>query len=979
MLKRLSISQKLYIEFIILFLLFTGIISFAIYRSNRMLDITNQLYQHPFQVIQSTGNIYCHILNIDYELIDLMTTKDPVKIQGHIKSIDGLTDNISKDLDIVSSRFLGDIALVIKTRELITKWNDTHKEIFALIRAGKYTQARKINDTKELAQEREINKEIKAIRTFAKGRAVEFQLEFVKNKTLTERLLYKLFLIYSIIALFLAIYIIRNITIPINDLIKAIDEFAKSDIFYTKIDINSDNEIGKLAGSFKNMAEKVNDRRFELIGANRQLQIEIKQREHEVYVRKNVERQIIRLNKVITVRSEINRIINQTKNMDELFTQACKIVIDTTQLLLAWIGIIDPASSIVVPKAHYGKGTGYLSGIKISSQDIPEGQGPCGTAIRLDCPIISNDIENDNSMNPWKKNALEQGFRSMASFPLHIDGRAAGSLSLYSGEWEYFNDKEVEVLKLIANDISLAMDVIEREDKNSKIREHMKRLSKVIEQSPSIVVITDKHGSIEYVNKAFILSTLYTYEDVIGKNINILKSGTMSKGEYKRLWGKITQGEEWSGEFCNKRQDGEFYWEYATIIPLKGDDGEIINFVKVAIDMTERRHLENQLRQSQKMEAIGQLTGGVAHDFNNILYAISNYAYLIRLNIEKYSGAYPDSRVLMNYVEGIQSSSERGAKLTQGLLAFSRKQMIHPTQIDINNTILGIEKMLTRLIREDITMKIDVFPQPLNILADGAQIDQILVNLTTNSRDAMPNGGVITISTQKLRYEGEFQYELGEMDKGMYGVITFSDTGSGMIKQIQEKVFEPFFTTKEVGHGTGLGLSTVFGAVRQNNGHINLYSEPGVGTTFKIYFPLIDVDHVEYKHTDKEISIKGTATILLAEDEADLKESTKLILEGNGYKVITAEDGGNAVTEFIRHADEIALVILDVIMPKKNGKAVYDEVIKIKPSIKVLFISGYSDDIIAEKGILTDDLYFISKPILPDILLKNINDILNDN
>ncbi|MBF0540363.1 MAG: response regulator [Nitrospirae bacterium] len=724
----------------------------------------------------------------------------------------------------------------------------------------------------------------------------------------------------------------------------------------------------------KELAEKLlHEKSLELQRFTQTLELTIDQRTEslrkEIIERKKAEEQIIRLNKFLIVRSEINQIINKIRNQEELFNHICKIIVDNTQLLLVWVGIMDFEEVLVRPIAHFGKDTGYLVDIAISSRDIVEGRGPIGLSIHLDKPIISNDIEKDYSNLPWRNKALQFGYKSVASFPLKISGRVVGVLALYSDIGTHFNDSEVEILSAISNDVSLAMEVIEIEKNNKKVYEKMEKLSSVVEQSPSIVFITDKKGNIEYVNKAFTMSTQYTLNEVIGKNARILKSGAMSDKEYKNMWEKITNGQEWNGEFCNKRKDGELYWEYATIAPLRGNDGEITSYLKAAIDLTERRQLEEQLRQSQKMEAIGQLAGGVAHDFNNILYAITNYAFLIKMDIK-------EEDPIMKFVEGIQSSSERGSKLTQSMLAFSRKQIINPIPMDLNNVIKDIEKMLKRIIREDITIKTNLFSEPLMIMADNMQIDQILMNLTTNSRDAMPHGGVISITTSKFNYVKDIEHILGDLETGMYVLLTFSDTGIGMTKEIQAKVFDPFFTTKEVGKGTGLGLSTVFGAVRQNNGHIKIYSETGEGTTFKIYFLLIDAGNIELKSTHVDLYGKGTATILLAEDEPASRESTTILLRKIGYTVIVAEDGNKAVREFKAHKDDIELVILDIIMPGKNGKIVYDEIIKIKPEIKSLFISGYTDDIIAEKGILRDDLNFLSKPVSPDILLRTIVEIL---
>ncbi len=387
-------------------------------------------------------------------------------------------------------------------------------------------------------------------------------------------------------------------------------------------------------------------------------------------------------------------------------------------------------------------------------------------------------------------------------------------------------------------------------------------------------------------------------------------------------------------------------------------------------DITDQKKLQEQLRQAQKMESIGHLAGGVAHDFNNILSAIVGYAHLTLMKLKE------DDPLRMN-IEHILNASDKAANLTQSLLAFSRKQLIVPKPVRINSIVFNMKKILDRIIGEDIDFKVIPAVNDLIIKVDKGQIEHALMNLATNARDAMPDGGSLTITTEEVDIDDKFIHMHQEGRIGKYAVITISDTGTGMDENTKGNIFEPFFTTKEVGKGTGLGLAMVYGTIKQHNGFINVYSEPGKGTTFKIYLPLAE-SGVQHKEKEEVTSVSsGNETVLLIEDDQAVRRSIKALLEEFGYKVIEAADGDQAITLFRKNKDFLQLVISDVIMPRQSGKEVYDELKKIRPDIKVLFISGYSADILTKKGIAGEGINFISKPIHPEIFFRKIREILD--
>jgi len=406
--------------------------------------------------------------------------------------------------------------------------------------------------------------------------------------------------------------------------------------------------------------------------------------------------------------------------------------------------------------------------------------------------------------------------------------------------------------------------------------------------------------------------------------------------------------------------------------PIFNGSGEVIAAIEMVEDVTEKLSLESQLRQSQKIEAVGLLAGGVAHDFNNILTAIIGYSHLI---LEQAVVNEP----VKKYVDEILMASRRAAALTQGLLAFSRKQAVTLAVIDLSEVIRGNEAFLRRLIREDIELTISCSGEPLAILADRGQMEQVIMNLVTNARDAMPNGGRLSIETQPVTLDQEFIETHGYGIAGSYALISVFDSGVGMDRETQSRIFEPFYTTKEQGKGTGLGLSMAYGIVKKHDGFINVYSEPGTGTIFKICLPRLQAAGQVVKTESRETGPLrgGTETILVGEDDAALLRLTTKVLDHYGYSVIGAVDGQDAVDKFVKYGDSINLVVLDAIMPKKNGKQAYDAMRVMRPDLKAVFVSGYSRDIFAEGAEMDGYSVFIQKPVSPDELLAKVREMLD--
>ncbi len=585
--------------------------------------------------------------------------------------------------------------------------------------------------------------------------------------------------------------------------------------------------------------------------------------------------------------------------------------------------------------------------------------------------------EIEPNVESWKKLIHPDDLSSvMEVLNVHLEGTTDGyemehRMRHKSGRWVWIQGRG-RVLERDADGKPLRMcgmylDITDRK----QVEEEKDRLIVAIDHAAETIVITDPTGAIQYANPAFESTTGYANAEAMGQNPRILKGGQQDDAFYRDMWQTLSRGEIWHGNFVNKRKDGSLYTEEATISPVFDAAGNIVNYVAVKRDITEHLELEAQFRQAQKMESIGRLAGGVAHDFNNALMGMMGYVELCRDKV----GSDP---TVLEYLDAITEGAERSATITRQLLAFARKQMVKPKVLDLNDAVAGMLKLLRRLISEDVEIKWSPGSGAMMVKIDPSQIDQILVKLAVNARDAIGGEGKLTIETGAVVIDETYCATHEGAIPGDYVSLTVSDSGCGMDKATMADVFDPFFTTKGVGEGTGMGLATVYGIVKQNNGFVYVYSEPGKGTTFKIYIPQLAVTgDAPALAVPQGSPLRGTETVLIAEDEKSIRITSKAFLKAFGYTVLTAENPAEALRLSAEHTGKIHLLLTDVIMPGMSGPDLAKQLAKTHPEIRILFMSGFTADVIAQRGILEKDMDFLSKPFGRDPLARKVREVLD--
>jgi len=507
-----------------------------------------------------------------------------------------------------------------------------------------------------------------------------------------------------------------------------------------------------------------------------------------------------------------------------------------------------------------------------------------------------------------------------------------------------------------------------------RAEETFRLLDRAIQAVTQGILITNPNlpdNPIVYASPSFHHRTGYSAEEAIGKNCRFLQGRETDSATVTRIREAIRDGRPCREEVLNYRKDGTSFWNELSLAPVVDSTGVTTHFVGVQTDVTQRRQLEDQFRQAQKMEAIGQLAGGVAHDFNNLLTVISGYSELV---LEMLSPNDPKR----DAIKAISEAGQRAAGLTRQLLSFSRQAVLETKILDLNDVVKETEKLLRRMIGEDIVLTAVLDPNISRIKVDPGQIGQVLMNLAVNARDAMPQGGKLTIETADVQLDETYAARHAEVRPGRYVRLAVSDNGPGMTQEVKAHIFEPFFTTKGIGKGTGLGLATVYGIVKQSGGSIDIYSELGQGTTFKIYLPAIEEHPNPSTHAQRGAKVTGgSETVLLVEDEDAVRAIALLALHTYGYTVLQAENGKKALALIEKHRGRVDLLVTDVVMPGLSGRELAENLSDRFPGLKVLYVSGYTDDAVIRHGILQVEVAFLQKPYTPRALARKVREVLD--
>jgi len=701
----------------------------------------------------------------------------------------------------------------------------------------------------------------------------------------------------------------------------------------------------------------------------RKLEKKMLELEREVSTRRRAEERINHLNRVILAVRNVNQLITREKDRDRLLKGACEALVEGRGYYNAWIVLLEKTGELVTT-AEAGLGKEFLPMLErlergelpdcarqaVSQSEVVVIDDPSSTCV--DCPLAPSYAGGRGLVV-----RLGHGEKVYGMLILSISGAYT------------MVEEEQELGKGVAEDIAFALYAIELGKERKRAEETLRESEekhRLLVNNATDAIFVAQDEVIKFPNPRTEELVGYSAEELATIRFTDLihpEDTDKVRDRYRRRLKGESLPTTYSFRIINRA--GEELWtQLNTVVITWGGRPATLNFLR---DITPQRKLEAQLQQSQKMEAIGILAGGVAHDFNNILTTIIGNASLALMNVSK-------DDTLREEIEEIKIAGERAASLTRQLLAFSRKQIIHPKILDLNELLTDIEKMLGRLIGEDIELLTIPGPALWQVEADPGQMEQVIMNLAINARDAMPKGGKLTVETANVDLDRNYfrKHGIEKEQPGTYVMLAVSDTGIGMDKETQEHIFEPFFTTKEIGKGTGLGLSTVYGIVKQNNGFIWVYSEPGQGSTFKIYLPKAkgDVEEEEKERTSVS-ELGGSETVLIVEDDDSLRKLAQRTLQQHGYRVLEAENGEDALRISKEHEGPIDLLITDVVMPKMGGKEVAERLQPLYPQMKVIYMSGYTDDAIVQHGVLGPGLNFLEKPFTPEGLARKVREILN--
>ncbi len=687
---------------------------------------------------------------------------------------------------------------------------------------------------------------------------------------------------------------------------------------------------------------------------------------------------------------KVLREILRAQSREEVLNGFARIMVESAGFAMAAIGWHDPETNELIPVARFGDSTGYLDRVRFRTDRRPEGLGPAGVAFREGRPNCSNDFQRDPRTKAWWNEARGAGWHSVAAIPIQLRGRPVAILAVYAREAGYFGDEELELIEEVALDVGFALEELEREEDLRKMQAALAESQDRLVQAVRVadIGIFDFRTDDDCMYASPELSALHGFppEERMPVRRALENVHPADRERVLRKFEAAKDGED-DGRFDQEYRlllaDGTVKWVRHRSKVMSEDSqagrravrivGAVTEITKERQAQEDRATLEGRLAQAHKMESIGKLAGGVAHDFNNMLTVILGYASLAKLDFDA------DSSQLQS-IEEIEKAARRSIEMTKQLLEFSRQHGASPAPANLNRLISEMRQPLARMIGEDVVLSLHPSDDLWTVVIDHSQVDRILLNLAVNARDAMPNGGKLTIETDNIAVTPDYARFHPDSAPGNYVLLAVSDTGIGIAPDTLKRIFEPYFTTKEQGKGTGLGLATVYAIVKQNGGFINVYSELEHGTTFKIYLPQrSDGGTANLPEVHVPLAKTGRGSVLLVEDDELVRTMTTLALETLGYKAHVA-DGPKRAIELCAHPElEIQLMLTDVVMPNMSGSELRDRVLSVRPSMKILFMSGYTSNAIVNQGVLAPGERFIQKPFSIAELGNRIEEILKSS
>jgi PAS domain S-box-containing protein len=692
-----------------------------------------------------------------------------------------------------------------------------------------------------------------------------------------------------------------------------------------------------------------------------------------------------RVNRQLRILSDCNQALIRTPDELEFLHSVCNIIVEVGGYRMAWVGFAETHSErFVRPVAYAGFEDGYVQNIHVTWSETESGQGPVGMAIRTSQPYPVQNIAVNPQFTPWRPAAMARGYASVCGLPLIAEGQTLGAVGIYSALPDAFDTEEVGLLAELADDLAFGIVVLRTRNEHRRAEQALivseERFKRLLQNSNDIIATLDEN---------------FVYTSVSGPVSNLLgyqPEELLGTSGFDSIHPEDIKAARTAFYDCFKRPDAVHRLEYrfrhknGTWIYLEAvgtnrlQDTSVRGIVLNIRDMSDRKRgeierdkLQNQLQQAMKMEAVGRLAGGIAHDFNNLLTIVTGNVELAKLTLNP-------SDAIVRHLDEVANASQSAASLTRQLLAFSRRQIIEPRVIDLNALVDNLQKMLVRLIGENIVLRTVLDKNCHSVFVDPGQFEQVLVNLVVNARDAMPAGGSLLIETANRELDQDYCVRHPSAQPGQYVMLAVSDTGHGMSEEVRLRLFEPFFTTKPKGQGTGLGLATIFGAVNQAGGSIEAYSELNQGSTFKIYLPRSgDLPEALAATGRSPVSPTGHETVLLVEDDQGVRDLTVRILRRLGYQVLIATNGSGALDVVDGFDGRIDLLMTDVVLPDTNGRELAERILAGRPETEVLFTSGYTNNVVVHRGIVDKSLNFIGKPYSLQALARKLREVLEAN